>query len=104
MDYLDLTLLKDWVYVNIVIGLTVALYADGCFFILLPLYLFELSFTQEQIAYITSTISAAELICRTFMAFVSLFIQYNARKTFLLGAIACTLVRFGMYEFIAIFF
>lgn len=97
VDFLDLTLLKDWIYVNIAIGLTTALYSDGAFFLLLPMYLFELGFSQKEAAVITSTVFAAELSCRTLMAIVSLFIQFKARNAFLFGCITCTLFRFGRF-------
>lgn len=46
VDFLDLTLLKDLVYVNIVIGTSFALYSDNSFFTLEPMYLFELGFSK----------------------------------------------------------
>lgn len=46
VDFLDLTLLKDLVYVNIVLGTSFALYSDNSFFALEPMYLFELGFTK----------------------------------------------------------
>lgn len=45
VDFLDLTMLKDRIYLNIIIGLALAFYADNAFFTLLPLYLFELEFS-----------------------------------------------------------
>lgn len=46
VDFLDLTLLKDLVYVNIVLGISFALYSDTSFFTIQPMYLFELGFTK----------------------------------------------------------
>lgn len=46
VDILDLTLLKDVVYVNIVSGLTFAHLADAYFSILLPMYLSELNISK----------------------------------------------------------
>lgn len=46
VDFLDLTLLKKFVYVNIVLGITFALYSDVSFFTLQPLYLFELGYSR----------------------------------------------------------
>lgn len=45
VDFLHLSLFKDPIYLNIVVGMTFALYSDNAFFSLLPLYLFELKFT-----------------------------------------------------------
>lgn len=46
VDFLDLTLLKQPVYVNIVLGITFALYSDIAFFTMQPIYLFELGYTK----------------------------------------------------------
>lgn len=46
MDFLDLTLLNDLIYVNIVLGISFALYSDTSFFTIQPMYLFELGFTK----------------------------------------------------------
>lgn len=46
VDFLDLTLLNDPIYVNIVLGISFALYSDMAFFTLQPLYLFELGYTK----------------------------------------------------------
>lgn len=49
VDFLDLQLLKKPIYVNIVLGISFALYSDIAFFTLQPLYLFELGFTKARI-------------------------------------------------------
>jgi len=46
VDFLDLTLLKKPIYVNIVLGITFALYSDITFFTMQPVYLFELGYSR----------------------------------------------------------
>lgn len=46
VDFLDLGLLNDFIYVNIVLGVSFALYSDTSFFTLQPMYLFELGFSK----------------------------------------------------------
>lgn len=46
VDFLDLTLLNDLVYVNIVLGISFALYSDVAFFTLQPMYLFHLGYSK----------------------------------------------------------
>lgn len=46
IDFLDLTLLKDPIYVNIVIGTTFVTFSDFIFFTLLPAYLVECGFSM----------------------------------------------------------
>lgn len=97
VNFLDLTLLKDLIYVNIAIGLTMSLYSDGAFFILLPMYLFDLGFSKDDAAMISSAASAAELCCRAFMAVISFRFQFKARSIFFFGSIAITLIRCGIF-------
>lgn len=51
VDFLDLTLLKQPVYVNIVMGITFALYSDVAFFTMQPSYLFELGYSKVSYAH-----------------------------------------------------
>lgn len=46
VDFLDLNLFKDLIYVNIALGISFALYSDTAFFTLQPMYLFELGFSK----------------------------------------------------------
>lgn len=46
VDFLDLTVLNDIIYVNMALGTSFALYSDNTFFTLQPMYLFELGFSR----------------------------------------------------------
>jgi MFS transporter, MCT family, solute carrier family 16 (monocarboxylic acid transporters), member 9 len=50
VDFLDLRLLKDPIYLNIVLGISFANYSDTAFFTIQPLYLFMLGFSKVIIA------------------------------------------------------
>lgn len=45
-DFLDLSLLKDVVYLNIMSGISFAVASDGAFFALQPMYMFQLGFSK----------------------------------------------------------
>lgn len=98
VDLLDLTLFNDWIYVNILIGITIALFSEDSFSVLLPLYLLDEGFTKEKTAVILSVESTSELLCRVIIAIVSLYIQLNARYVFLIGAIIIMPIRYGMFD------
>lgn len=51
VDFLDLTLFKDLIYVNIALGMSFALYSDTAFFTLQPMYLFELGFSKVKLSF-----------------------------------------------------
>jgi hypothetical protein len=46
VDFLDLTLLKDAVYINISVGISLAHYSDVAFFFFQPMYLFLIGFSN----------------------------------------------------------
>ncbi|XP_067616113.1 monocarboxylate transporter 7 [Eurosta solidaginis] len=95
VDFLDLTLLKQPVYVNIVLGISFALYSDIAFFTIQPLYLFELGFTKPETASIIAIGAAADLASRIFLAFSTAFIQMPSRYIYLAGAFFTVICRFA---------
>ena len=117
VDFLDLTLLKNPVYVNIVVGISLAHYSDVAFFTFQPMYLFLLGYTkvrlqqccknqwifiplsllllQSETAYIISIGAAADLLSRIFLAASSACIKVKARYVYLAGALFTVVSRFG---------
>ncbi|XP_054747128.1 monocarboxylate transporter 9 [Anastrepha obliqua] len=95
VDFLDLTLLKQPIYVNIVLGISFALYSDIAFFTLQPLYLFELGFTKPDTASIIAIGAAADLISRIVLAFSAVFIQMPSRHIYLAGSFFTVIARFA---------
>ncbi|XP_031623606.1 monocarboxylate transporter 7-like [Contarinia nasturtii] len=97
---LDLNLLNDFIYLNVVIAITMSWYVDNTLFALLPMYLFELGFSKNDAAKILSFGSGADLCSRIFLAIVSYWIELRARYIFLTAAIVIVFVRIGlMYVF-----
>lgn len=96
VDFLDLTLVKDIVYMNLALGVSFALYSDTAFFTLQPMYLFELGFSKADAAKIIAIGAAADLSSRIFMAIVSLCVQVKARYIYLAGATFTIIARFSM--------
>ncbi|XP_055370805.1 monocarboxylate transporter 7 [Condylostylus longicornis] len=95
VDFLDLTLMKDPIYVNIVLGISFALYSDIAFFTLQPLYLFELGFSKASTAEIIAIGAAADLGSRIFLAGVSAFITIPSRYVYLSGSLFTVISRFA---------
>ncbi|XP_062140244.1 monocarboxylate transporter 7 [Drosophila sulfurigaster albostrigata] len=95
VDFLDLTLLKQPVYVNIVLGITFALYSDITFFTMQPTYLFELGYTKVDTAKIIAIGASADLLSRIFLAVTAIFIQVPARYIYLGGALFTVFARFA---------
>lgn len=95
VNFLDLTLLKDLVYLNIVLGISFALYSDNSFFTLQPMYLFELGFSKADTAVIVATGAAADMSSRMFLALMCFWFQIKARTVYLAGVIGSIIARFG---------
>lgn len=100
IDFLDLTLLKDPIYVNIAIGVTCGLFSDNMFTSILPMYLKSLGFQMNDAAWIVSTGTAFDLLSRVIVAIVSLFVSIKARTFFLVGL---TALVFGRFVFLYVF-
>lgn len=96
VDFLDLTLLKDLIYVNIAFGVACGLFSDNMFTSLLPLYLNSLGFHMNDAAIIVSTGTAFDLLSRVIVAILSLFFAFKARMFFLVGlsALVCGRIVF----------
>ncbi|XP_017871441.1 PREDICTED: monocarboxylate transporter 9 isoform X1 [Drosophila arizonae] len=102
-DFLDLPLLKQPIYVNIVLGITFALYSDIAFFTIHPSYLFELGYSKPDTANIIAIGAAADLLSRIFLAITAIFIQVPARYIYLAGSLFTVFTRFafnGITDFV----
>uniref|UniRef100_Q6AWN8 RE57622p n=1 Tax=Drosophila melanogaster TaxID=7227 RepID=Q6AWN8_DROME len=95
VDFLDLTLLKKPIFVNIVLGITFALYSDITFFTMQPVYLFELGYSRPDTATIIAIGAAADLASRIFLAITAVCIQVPSRYIYLAGAVFTVFARFG---------
>ncbi|KAL5278633.1 hypothetical protein ACFFRR_003331 [Megaselia abdita] len=94
VDFLDLALLKKFVYVNIVLGITFALYSDVAFFTLQPLYLFQLGYSRADTALIIAIGCGCDLVSRIVLAFSAAFVSVPSRFVYLAGAFFTFFLRF----------
>ncbi|XP_055611499.1 monocarboxylate transporter 7 [Uranotaenia lowii] len=102
VDFLDLTLLKDPIYVNIVLGISFALYSDLAFFTLQPMYLFMIGYNRPDVSLIIAIGAGADLLSRVFLAISSTCLNIKARYVYLAGALFTILARFAflfVYDF-----
>ncbi|KRT80452.1 membrane transporter [Oryctes borbonicus] len=83
--FFDLTLLKDYVYVNLMLGITIANFVELNFSILTPFVLKEFHFENFQIATFMSLLGATDVVCRFFIPFIADRMSWQNRSFFLLG-------------------
>lgn len=94
--FFDLDLLKDFTYINIMIGVTIANFAELNFSVLTPFVLAELhGLSTSQIALCMSLLGMTDISVRFFIPFIAGFIGWENRTFFLFGVLGMALGRVG---------
>ncbi|XP_012160976.1 uncharacterized protein LOC101460513 isoform X2 [Ceratitis capitata] len=83
--FFDLDLLRDFTFVNLVIGLTIINFGELNFSILTPFILNDFGFTTSQITSAMSVLGGLDIIVRFFVPFVTEKIPWDNRVFFLIG-------------------
>lgn len=94
--FFDLNLLKDLSYINIMIGITIANFAELNFSILTPFVLSDFGLEKNQIAFCMSLLGGADIVCRLLVPFASTYTSLNKlenRTLFLIGVCNMALGR-----------
>ncbi|XP_058443024.1 uncharacterized protein LOC131425283 [Malaya genurostris] len=91
--FFDLDLLKDSIYVNIMIGITLANFAELNFSVLTPFVLGDFGLSKEQTATAMSLLGVMDIFCRFFIPFVAGKIGWDNRTFFLFGVLNMALGR-----------
>ncbi|KAL4716902.1 hypothetical protein ACJJTC_012713 [Scirpophaga incertulas] len=99
VEFLDLTLLKDWVYNNITFGMSLAFFADLTFFTLEPLFLDKQNLSRSQIANIIAVGGATDMCARLLLGVSGHFFRINSRIIFYTGALLTILFRIVFIQF-----
>lgn len=96
--FFDLDLLKDTVYLNIMLGITIANFAELNFSILTPFVLKEFNFEKYQIATFMSLLGATDILVRFFIPFLADKIGWSNRTFFLFGVLGMAFGRVSKYR------
>ncbi|CAH1639902.1 unnamed protein product [Spodoptera littoralis] len=98
-EFLDLSLLKDLVYVNIIFGLALTFFSDLTFFTLEPLFLDKKHLSKAEIATIIAVGGATDMSARLFLGVAGQFFRMNSRYMFFCGALFTAIFRFVFIQF-----
>lgn len=79
VQFFDLGLLKDPIYVNLMLGLSIATMAESNFSQLTPLILADMSLTTNQTAMVMSVIGAGDLFFRGIASFLGKALRQSFR-------------------------
>ncbi|XP_076236513.1 uncharacterized protein LOC143180576 [Calliopsis andreniformis] len=101
--FFDLDLLRDAVYVNLMLGITFAQFAELNFSLMTPFILSEYGFSKFQVATVMSILAGVDVATRLLIPFIADFIGWDNRTFFLvgIGGLACgrvVLAHVGDFE------
>jgi hypothetical protein len=93
--FFDLDLLRDFTYINIMVGVTIANFAELNFSVLTPFVLADYGLEKPQIALCMSLLGMTDISVRFFIPFIAGFIGWENRTFFLFGVMGMAMGRVG---------
>lgn len=93
VKFFDLDLLRDPIYVNLMLGMSIAIFAELNFSMLTPFILGDLNYSTEQIASIMSTLGVADIIFRFISPFIGDYFEKTPRTMYIWSLIMLILTR-----------
>lgn len=85
MNFFDLNLLRDPIYVNMMLGMSIAMFAEINFAILTPFILADMDFSTDKIAAVMSTLAGVDLVSRGLVPFLGEWLRLPARHMALIS-------------------
>jgi len=95
-ESLDLALLKDPIYMNIVLGLSLSFVSDTIFFTVFPFHLTQKpwpGFSDKDVALCLSITAGADAVARLVLPIVADRFNVGPRAAYLLGCLSSAVVR-----------
>lgn len=89
----DLGLLTDKIYLNMMIGIAVAVFAEINFSLLTPFILNEFEYSTEQTAMFMSTLAIVDIFCRFLSPFIGDFLKQPPRIMLMLALLLLIITR-----------
>ncbi|PSN41453.1 hypothetical protein C0J52_14533 [Blattella germanica] len=96
LQSLDLGLLKDPVYVNIILGLSLSFASDTIFFIVFPFHLTQtpkLSLNDSQVTLCLSVTAGSDAVARLILPIIAAKLKIGPRAAYLIGCLSSAIVR-----------
>lgn len=94
--FFDLDLLRDKIYLNIMIGMAMSIFAEINFAILTPFILSDLNFNTDEVAFILLTMAVADLISRFCSPFIADKLNLSIRVSYIISLILLVITRMCM--------
>lgn len=93
MSFFDLDLLRDKVYVNILIGMSISIFAEINFAILTPFILTDLNFNSDDISIILFAMAIADLVSRFCSPFIADQLNLSIRWSYVISLTLLVITR-----------
>lgn len=91
--FFDLDLLRDNIYLNIMIGMAISIFAETNFAILTPFILSDLKFNTDEISIILFAMAISDLISRFCSPFIADKLNLSIRVSYLISLILLVITR-----------
>lgn len=95
--FFDFGLLKDLVYVNLMVGITIANFAELNFSIMTPIIMAEFNFLKYEIATFMSLLGMIDIVVRFIIPFIADKIGWSNKTFFLIGVMMMAFGRICKY-------
>ncbi|KAG5332235.1 MOT9 protein, partial [Acromyrmex heyeri] len=95
-DLYDFDLLRDPIYVNIMLGMSIAVFAEINFSMLTPFILADMGLTTAKIANIMSILAIADLISRGAAPYLGEWLRLSARMMYMLSLFLLIISRYSL--------
>lgn len=93
VKFFDLDLLRDPIYVSMMIGMSIAIFAEINFSMLTPFILNDFNYTTDQIATIMSALATTDIIFRFLTPFVGDYFNQTPRCMYMLSLVLLIITR-----------
>lgn len=93
----DLGLLNDLVYLNMMLGIAIAVFAEINFSLLTPFFLSEYGYSTGQIATFMSTVAVVDIGCRFSSPFIGDYFRQTPRLMYMYSLLMLIITRTSNY-------
>lgn len=98
--FFDLDLLKDFTFINLMLGITLANFNELNFSILTPFILGDYGMSKSEVAFFMSLLAGVDICVRFCIPFVAGRIGWDNNSFFLFGVMSMAMGRVGKYSII----
>ncbi|XP_078032532.1 uncharacterized protein LOC144467549 [Augochlora pura] len=98
VEFFDLNLLRDPIFVNIMVGMSAAIFAEANFSTLTPFILTDMKLTTKEISTILSIVAAMDLLFRSLAPFLGEWLNQPPRIMYMISLMLLIITRSCEYH------